>query len=146
MINKCVECGKNLPENSEEDYCPRCDEMLDKKFDDIESNLIVYKELADHEIEILNKFDKEDIIDLYIRLFDSYREDGDLDGYECALLNRLQELFSLTVDEIGADRIAQLDESKAGKKSKKTECAKCAKPVLQDDFVFCPYCGDHLGS
>ena len=38
-------------------------------------NLIVYKELSDSEIAILNKFDKEDIIELYLKLFESYRED-----------------------------------------------------------------------
>ena len=145
MINKCAECGKNLPENSEEEYCTRCDEMLDKKFDDIESNLIVYKELADYEIEILNKFAKEDIVDLYIRLFDSYREDGDLDEYECALLNRVQDLFNLTEEEIGAERVAKMDASKTVKNNKNTECIKCGKPVLQADFLYCPYCGHHFG-
>jgi rRNA maturation endonuclease Nob1 len=145
MTNKCAECGKDLPENSEEDYCSKCDEMLDKKFDDIESNLIVYKELADYEIEILNKFAKEDIIDLYIRLFDSYREDGDLDEYECALLNRVQDLFNLTAEEIGAERVAAFDESKGTRKKKQAECLKCGKPILQEDFVFCPYCGHNLG-
>jgi len=144
MTEKCAECGKDLPVDSESSYCPKCDALLDKKFDLIEANLIVYKEISDAEIETLNKFDKEDIKDLYLRLFDIYVEDGDFNEYECAILNKIQNVFNLTEKEIGRDKIVKFDESKVVKKRKPTECIKCSKPILKEDFVFCPYCGIRL--
>lgn len=144
MAKKCAECGVDLPGNSESNYCSRCDELLDKKFDAIEMNLIVYKELSDSEIAILNKFDKEDIIELYLKLFESYREDGDFDQYEASILNKIQNVFNLTEKEIGSDKVVKFDESKIVKKHKPLECIKCNKPILKDDFVFCPYCGIRL--
>ena len=118
--------------------------MLDKKFDLIEANLIVFKELSDAEIATLNKFDKADIVDLYLGLFDSYEEDGDFNEYECAILNKIQKVFNLTEKEIGSDKVVKFDESKIDKKHKRLECIKFNRPVLKEDFIFCPYCGIKL--
>lgn len=144
MTEKCAECGKDLPENCESSYCPKCDALLDKKFDLIETNLIVYKDISDAEIAILKKFDKEDIIDLYLRLYESFKEDDDFNEYECAILNKIQNVFGLTEKEIGSDKIVKFDKSKIAKKNKPLECIKCNKPVLKEDFVYCPYCGIKL--
>jgi len=145
MTEKCAECGKDLPLNSESIYCSKCDVLLDKKFDMVETNLIVYKELSDSEIATLNKFDREDIVNLYLKLFESYREDGDFDQYEAAVLNKIQNIFNLTEKDIGSDKVVKFDASKKTvKKQKLLECIKCGKPVLKEDFVFCPYCGFRL--
>ena len=37
MTEKCVECGAVLPASSDSIYCARCDEILDKKFEKIET-------------------------------------------------------------------------------------------------------------
>lgn len=144
MTEKCAECGRDLPVNSESIYCTKCDALLDKKFDLIETNLVVYKELSDAEIATLNKFDREDIVNMYLKLFDSYREDGDFDKYEAAILNKIQNAFNLAEKEIGSDKVVKFDASKIVKKHKPLECIKCNKPVLKEDFVFCPYCGFRL--
>ncbi len=144
MTEKCEECGKDLPADSESSYCPKCDALLDKKFDLIEMNLKVYKEISDAEIVTLNKFDKEDIVDLYIRLHESFKENGTFNEYECAILNKIQNVFNLTESEIGIDKVVKFDASKVIKKHKPLECIKCNKPVLKEDFVFCPYCGIKL--
>ena len=144
MTEKCMECGTELPENSESAYCTRCDALLDKKFEKIEMNLMVYKEISNDEINVLKKFDKEDLINLYLKLHDSYIEDGDFDVYEADILNKLQTVFNLTEEDIGADKVAHFDESGAAEKRKPLSCIKCGKPVLQDDFAFCPYCGFRL--
>ncbi len=145
MTEKCAECGVELPANSESAYCAKCDAILDKKFEKIEMNLIVYKEISNDEIAVLKKFDKEDIISLYLKLYDSYKEDDDFNEYEAALLNKMQDVFELTAEEIGSDKIVHFDKTKTAKKRKPLGCIKCGKPVLKDDFVFCPYCGFHLG-
>ncbi len=144
MTEKCLECGAELPASSESAYCARCDAMLDKKFEKIEMNLIVYKEISNDEIDVLKKFDKEDLINLYLKLYDSYIEDGDFDVYEAGILNKLQAVLGLTEAEIGSDKVAHFDESKATGNKKPLSCIKCGKPVLQEDFIFCPYCGFRL--
>jgi len=144
MTEKCLDCGADIAADSESAYCAKCDAILDKKFDNIEANLIVYKELSEAEIVVLKKFDKEDIKNLYLKLFESFIEDGDFDEYESAILIKIQSLFNLTASEIGADKVVKNDGSKVIKKKKPLECAKCNKPVLKEDFVFCPYCGATL--
>lgn len=144
MTEKCAECGVELPANAESVYCAKCDALLDKKFEKIEMNLIVYKEISEDEIAVLKKFDKEDIIGLYLKLYDNYREDGDFNEYEAAILNKIQNVFGLTEAEIGSDKIAHYDKTKAAEKRKPLDCIKCGKAVLKDDFVFCPYCGFRL--
>jgi DNA-directed RNA polymerase subunit RPC12/RpoP len=145
MTEKCVECGAELLANSDSVYCAKCDEILDKKFEKIEMNLIVYKEISDDELGVLKKFEKEDIINLYLKLYDSYIEDGDFNEYETAILNKLQNVFGITEKEIGKDKVAHFNPTQASEKKKPLVCIKCNKPVLKDDFVFCPYCGFKLG-
>ena len=144
IMEKCAECGKDIPENSDSQYCSKCDAILDKKFSSIEANLLVFKEITDAEIETLNKFAKEDVIELYLKLYDSFKEDGIFDQYESAILNKLQKVFEITEKEIGSDKVIKFDESLIIKKQKKLECIKCRKPVLKADFLFCPYCGFSL--
>jgi Zn finger protein HypA/HybF involved in hydrogenase expression len=144
ILEKCAECGKDIPESSDSQYCLKCDAMLDKKFSSIEANLLVFKEITEPEIVILNKFAKEDIIELYLKLYDSFKEDGIFDQYESAILNKLQKVFEITEKEIGSDKVVKFDESQIIKKKKKLECIKCGAPVLKEDFLFCPYCGFSL--
>jgi Zn finger protein HypA/HybF involved in hydrogenase expression len=144
IMEKCAECGRDIPESSESQYCPKCDAILDKKFSSIEANLLVFKEITEAEIVTLNKFAKEDIIELYLKLYGSFKEDGVFDQYESAILNKLQKVFEITEKEIGSDKVVKFDESMIIKKQKKLECIKCSKPVLKEDFLFCPYCGFSL--
>ncbi|MHB9129087.1 MAG: hypothetical protein ACYC3T_12910, partial [Candidatus Humimicrobiaceae bacterium] len=130
--------------NSDSLYCAKCDALLDKKFASIEANLIVFKEITDAEIVTLNKFAKEDLIELYLKLYASFKEDGIFDQYESAILNKLQKVFEITEKEIGSDKVVKFDQSQIIKKQKKLECIKCGKPVLKEDFIFCPYCGFSL--
>jgi endogenous inhibitor of DNA gyrase (YacG/DUF329 family) len=144
MTEKCEECGKDIPQDSDSQYCTKCDALLDKKFSAIEANLIVFKEISEAEIVTLNKFNKEDIIELYLKLHASFKEDGIFDQYEAAILNKLQKVFEITEKEIGSDKVVKFDQSQIIKKQKKLECIKCGKPVLKEDFIFCPYCGFRL--
>ncbi|MHB1276349.1 MAG: hypothetical protein ACYCXQ_07535 [Candidatus Humimicrobiaceae bacterium] len=144
ITEKCEECGKDISVNSDSLYCAKCDALLDKKFASIEANLIVFKEITDAEIVTLNKFAKEDLIELYLKLYASFKEDGIFDQYESAILNKLQKVFEITEKEIGSDKVVKFDQSQIIKKQKKLECIKCGKPVLKEDFIFCPYCGFSL--
>ncbi len=59
---KCEDCGKILKDKSHAPYCQQCDEKLDGQFDTIEDNILIFKELLDNEIEILKRFEDEDIL------------------------------------------------------------------------------------
>jgi len=140
MTKKCIECGKEIKEDTDSDYCKECDEKLDSQFESIEDNILVYKELLPNEIDILNKFEKEDIIDLYIRACESFKEDGGFTEEEAKVLSTIKKTFNLKESEIGKDRIVKYVEVK---KVKKDACPDCGKKV-KEEFVYCPYCGIRL--
>ena len=140
MVKQCVECGKEIKEETDSDYCPKCDEMLDKNFESIEDNILVYKELLPNEIEVINKFEKEDIIDLYTRVYDSFKEEGDFTEEQVKILNKIQKTFDLREEEIGRNRVVKFTEVK---KVVRDECPDCRKKI-QEEFNFCPYCGYRL--
>ena len=77
MAKVCEECGKEIKEETDSPYCAKCDEKLDRQFETVEDNIIIYKELLPGEIDVLNKFEKEDIIDLYMRVYSKFQEEGD---------------------------------------------------------------------
>ena len=54
-LEKCAEWGKVLKDDFHAPYCKACDDKLDKQFDTIEDNVLIFKELLDSEIETLKK-------------------------------------------------------------------------------------------
>ena len=138
-VERCEECGKVLKDKSYEPYCEQCDEKLDKQFDGIEDNILVYKELLDNEIKVLEKFEDTDIKDLFKRVYEKLsREEGGLKKESIVVLNKLKSSFNLKESELG---IGKLPELKRVKKSKqKNKCPECNRKIKQD-FNLCPYCG-----
>ena len=143
MANNCIECGKEIKEDTDSPYCAKCDVKLDKQFETIEDNIMIYKELMPHEIDILNKFEKEDIIDLYIRVFDKFKSEGDFTFEQASVLNTLKSAFAITESEVGKDRIIEFKEEIINIAAKKDTCIDCGKK-LQKDFNYCPYCGSKV--
>jgi len=140
MTKVCEECGKEIKEETESEYCSKCDDLLDKKFETIEDNILIYKELMPNEIEVLNKFENEDILELYIRVFDKFREEGKFTLEQINVLSIIRNTFNLKEDEIGRDRIIELSREELPKAVKRDTCLDCGKPV-KEEFNFCPYCG-----
>jgi Zn finger protein HypA/HybF involved in hydrogenase expression len=140
MTKVCEECGKEIKEETESEYCSKCDDLLDKKFETIEDNILIYKELMPNEIEVLNKFENEDILELYIRVFDKFREEGKFTLEQINVLSIIRNTFNLKEDEIGRDRIIELSKEELPKAVKRDTCLDCGKPV-KEEFNFCPYCG-----
>ncbi len=144
MTEYCQECGKKLPDSSESFYCKECDELLDKKFDEIEVNVAIYKELRDEEIETLNKFEKEDIIDFYLSMYKKFKEDGELKKDEVRILNKIKSIFNLTDKDIKIEKSTAPEKKHSNiKKDNGAKCPKCGKQVKKE-FRLCPYCGAKL--
>ena len=139
---KCEDCGKILKDKSHSPYCPQCDEKLDKQFDTIEDNITIFKELLDSEIEVLRRFEEEDIEDLFKRVYKKLaKEEGGLKQESILALNKLKKSFKLDEAKLGLDK---LPETKDVKRSRpKAQCPQCSKKI-KEDFNLCPYCGYKL--
>ena len=141
-VQRCEECGKVLKDKSEEPYCKQCDEKLDKQFDSIEDNIVIFKELLDSEIEVLKKFEDSDIKDLFKRVHDKLsKEEGGLKQESIAVLNKLKNSFDLKESELGIGKLAGLKIAK--KPKQKNNCPGCNRRIKQS-FNLCPYCGYKL--
>jgi Zn finger protein HypA/HybF involved in hydrogenase expression len=141
-VRKCQECGRVLRGDSTEPYCKACDEKLDKQFDIIEDNIIIYKELLDSEIEILRKFEDSDIEDLFKKVYEKLSgEEGGLKKEGIAVLSKLKNAFDLKESKLGIQKLAELKNHKKSKQ--KNNCPECNRKIKQS-FVFCPYCGYKL--
>jgi endogenous inhibitor of DNA gyrase (YacG/DUF329 family) len=143
MAKQCMECGKEINVETDSPYCSKCDEMLDKRFEAIEDNIVVYKELMENEIAVLNKFEKEDIVDMYIRIYEKFKESEDLTEDQVRVLAQLRNSFSLTEQDLGKDKIVEFKEGSHPKIIDKDKCPECGKDV-KEDFNLCPYCGYKL--
>jgi predicted amidophosphoribosyltransferase len=141
-VERCIECGKVLKDKSHEPYCRECDEKLDKQFDTIEDNIFIYKELLDSEIKILEKFDDEDIEDLFKRVYEKLsKEEGGLKEESVIVLRRLKDSFGLDEIKMGLGKLPDIKEIR---KSKPRDiCPECGKKI-KEDFNLCPYCGYRL--
>lgn len=143
-VKKCEECGKVLKDKSHEPYCQQCDEKLDKQFDNIEDNILIYKELLDSEIKVLEKFDNEDIKDLFKNVYKKLsKEEGGLKKESVVILNKIKHSFGLKESEMGLGKLPDIKEIK--KTIPKDECPECSKKI-KEDFNLCPYCGYKLKS
>ncbi len=136
MVEKCKLCKKDMPEDADSPYCEKCDEMLDKKFDKIEQDIVVYKDLTEEEIDTLKKFDTENILELYASTFISFSQEGQVTDKEQALLNKIKNIFKLKDKDI-EEKIETFN--KMGKEI----CPECQKPI-NESFNLCPYCGNKL--
>jgi len=115
---------------------------LDKQFDNIEDNILIYKELLDSEIKVLEKFEDTDIKDLFKRVYEKLsREEGGLKEESIVVLNKLKSSFNLKETEIGIKELREIREIKKAKP--KDQCPECDKKI-KEDFNLCPYCGYRL--
>jgi hypothetical protein len=140
MPKSCIECGKEIKEETESQYCQKCDDMLDKKFEMVEDNILIYKEIMPDEIQVLNKFEKEDIVEMYIRIFDKFEEEGNFSREQAMVLDTIRKTFNVNESEIGKDRVIESTDADLVKAVPKDTCLDCGKNI-KEDFNFCPYCG-----
>jgi curved DNA-binding protein CbpA len=96
----CVECGKEIEVDSEESYCQKCSDYLDEKFSFIQIEILKNKRISEEQIKFLDKFEKEEIIDLYLELRDSFIIGDGIKKNELTVLLKLQKTFNLDVLKI----------------------------------------------
>ena len=103
---------------------------------------MIYRELLDSEIKVLEKFEDTDIKDLFKRVYEKLsREEGGLKEESIVVLNKLKSSFSLKESELGIKELSEIREIKKAKP--KDQCPECDKKI-KEDFNLCPYCGYRL--
>ncbi len=142
-LEKCTECGKVIKDEAHAPYCNQCDEKLDRQFDTIEDNILIFKELLDSEIEVLGKFETEDIEDLFKRVYKKFKDEGNLDNQSLIILNKLKDACKIEESKLGLPPLPEVKETKEYKLLKNNQCPSCEKGI-QKDFNLCPYCGYKL--
>ena len=131
-LEKCVECGKVIKDESHAPYCKACDEKLDKQFDTIEDNVLIFKELLDSEIETLKKFEAEDIVEFFKRIYKKFKDAGNLNNESLIVLNKLKDSFNLVESKMGIPQIPEVRETKEDKLLKNNQCPGCEKGIQKD--------------
>jgi hypothetical protein len=129
MSKYCKECGKKLNSDSVGSYCANCDELMDRKFNDIQIKILETRDISEEEIRFLNRFDEEEIIELYYEIKKFFIDNKGIGEKEALLLLKLQKAFS--IDDAGI------------KNSNQIYCPECGKVILREAVV-CPFCGIQL--
>ena len=146
MAKLCVECGKEIKEETGSPYCTKCDDMLDRQFKSILDKIIINLELTENEITILNKFVKEDIIKLYLKVYKIFKEEGDFTKDQARVLNQILKTFNISENEVGKDFTSFFDnEEKRIKEENATITPGNDLTSLFDiEEKRCPYCSAEI--
>jgi len=99
-IKYCEECGKQLPSRYKKKYCEECNNKRQEKINEIKNIIINSQSIDDETTRFIKNLDKEETITLYEEIFKKFEEDNELDEKEIELLNNIQEIASLTNEEI----------------------------------------------
>jgi hypothetical protein len=110
----CKNCGKKLSFFTSETLCKKCKiayETLCKERKvayesellKVEKEILAIKKVTEQQLELLKKQDKQSLLKLYSRLYDQFEADKELEEQEIGILQKIQEAFSLTNDDIKFD-------------------------------------------
>jgi hypothetical protein len=110
----CKNCGKNLSFFTSETLCKECKiayETLSKERKvayesellKVEKEILAIKKVTEQQLELLRKQDEQSLLKLYSRLYDQFETDKELEEQEIETLQKIQEAFSLTNEDIKFD-------------------------------------------
>jgi hypothetical protein len=110
----CKNCGKKLSFFTSETLCKKCKiayETLCKERKvayesellKVEKEILAIKKVTEQQLELLRKQDEQSLLKLYSRLYDQFETDKELEEQEIGILQKIQEAFSLTNDDIKFD-------------------------------------------
>jgi tetratricopeptide (TPR) repeat protein len=76
---------------------------LRNELKDIVSEIVKNKDIAEQQIELLKKQDKESLITFYSKVYEAFETDKELDESEINTLKKIQDTFSLSNDDVNFD-------------------------------------------
>jgi|YelNatPaOPRAMG01_1025707.scaffolds.fasta_scaffold13931_2 hypothetical protein len=114
MARYCHRCGKKLPWFSRRVICKECEaaeqaekarqlmELQQKKLL-LTQQIAESKEIHDDAIEFLKSQPKDALLEVYNQLYEKFTEDKEMDEGEINLLQKFQDTFGLTKDDVNYD-------------------------------------------
>ena len=100
-MNKfCKECGKQLLSQTESNYCEDCDDALDEKFYKTQEEIIENRDINNEQIDFLKRFERDEIIDLYSEVYNTFALKIGLGKKEQNLLLKFKLSFNISDSEI----------------------------------------------
>jgi len=114
MARYCQRCGKKLSWFSRRKICKECEaaeqaekarqimELQQKKLI-ITQQIAESKELHDETIAFLKNQPRESLLEIYNRLYEKFTEDKEMDESEIDFLQKFQDTFGLTKEEVDYD-------------------------------------------
>ena len=114
MAKLCKNCGKKLSFFTSETICTVCKNAHDKLYKEhkrvyeselskIEEEILAIKKITEQQLELLRRQDTQSVIEFYSRLYDQFEADKELEEQEIETLQKIQEAFSLTNEDIKFD-------------------------------------------
>jgi hypothetical protein len=107
----CSKCGKKLSIFSGWSICKECraalaleeskkKSELSTEFSTIQNEIIRNADITDQQIAQLKKQDKKSLISLYLKVYEEFESDKELDEIELNTLLKIQDAFDLSRDDV----------------------------------------------
>ncbi len=103
MARLCKNCGKKLSLFTKETICKECKTAYESKLFKVEKEILEIKKVTKEQLELIKKHDNQSVLELYSRLYDRFEADNELDEQEIETLDKIQEAFNLTNEDIKFD-------------------------------------------
>ena len=81
----------------------RIEAELAAQLDKAEKEIIATKDVTEQQLELLKKQDKNSLINLYSKIYDQFESDKELEEEEINALQKIQEAFNLTNEDVKFD-------------------------------------------
>jgi len=96
----CALCGARLSPLSSSKYCRRCYSRIKAQFPEVQQKIIQTKSIDDNASQIIKKLSKKDAIKLFEDVYQEFMKDSELDIDEIEVLGKIQEIASLSEEEV----------------------------------------------
>lgn len=100
----CALCGARLSPLSSSKYCRRCYSRIKAQLPEVQQKIIQAKSIDDNASQIIKKLSKKDAIKLFEDVYQEFMKDSELDDSEVLVLEKIQDLASLSKEEIKYDQ------------------------------------------
>jgi hypothetical protein len=108
MAKYCENCGKKFPLlykplfGKSSTLCKECKILCESELSNLEKDIIRTKkfEAEEQQLKLIRKADKNSLIDIYSKIYIDFEADKELDEEEIEALQKFQEAFDLSDEEI----------------------------------------------
>ncbi len=114
MAKVCQVCGKKLSLFSGGTICKECKGAQDaarskkkaelaKELSSISREIVINRDITEQQIELLKKQEKKLLVGLYSKVYEQFEADKELDESEITTLQKIQDSFNLSNDDVDFD-------------------------------------------